>query len=319
MSSSSFDAAALSSLPSFVALETAPVLMGRKDGASIQMSDRYFENQLSVLRSLDGASFTDRIESLSQSYETVQDASIHLDSLSVGTLEHAANNVHETYRSMPETKLLRSSFPGDCLTLPEFVRTGGNGIDFGLRAYFFREGDAPDPEDVIHRNVVGVVEETEREFERYQGGLHDYPDCCIDAFMDRSPDADAPEVRSVEALSCVREERIGASGVSITDILPGFFEEPHAYSFFSRKFFPESDCVTAQECGRDILEGLTAAFPDRMARDIFRLNYALCFTLAHSLTPEGGELPRVGSLGTEHVYASLPLKNALSVPRYRSS
>lgn len=319
MPSSSFDAAALSSLPSFVALETAPVLMGRKDGASIQMSDLYFENQLSVLRSLDGASFADRIDSLSDSSETVRNASIHLDSLSVGTLEHAANNVHETYRSMPETKLLRSSFPGDCLTLPEFVRTGGNGIDFGLRAYFFREGDAPDPEDVIHRNVVGVVEETEREFERYQGGLHGYPDCCIDAFMDRSPGASAPEVRSVEALSCVREDRIGASGVSIADILLDFFENPHAYSFFSRKFFPESDCETAQERGRDIFEGLTAAFPERMARDTFRLNYALCYTLAHSLTPEGGKLPRVGSLGTEHVYAYLPLKNALSVPRYRSS
>jgi hypothetical protein len=319
MPSPSFDAAALSSLPSFVALEAAPVLMGRKDGASIQMSDRYFENQLSVLRSLDGASFTDRIDSLSDSYETVRNASIHLNSLSVGTLEHAANNLHETYRSMPETKLLRSSFPGDCLTVPEFVRTGGDGIDFGLRAYFFREGDAPDPEDVIHRNVVGVVEETERDFERYQGGLHDYPDCCIDAFMHRSPGAPAPEVRSVEALSCVREERIGASGVSVADVLPDFFEDPHAYSFFSRKFFPEPDCGTAPERGRDIFEGLTAAFSERMARDTFRLNYALCYTLAHSLTPEGGELPLVGSLGTEHVYAYLPLKNALSVPRYRSS
>ncbi|EFW90724.1 hypothetical protein ZOD2009_17750 [Haladaptatus paucihalophilus DX253] len=319
MSSSSFDATALSSLPAFAALETAPVLVGRKDGASIQMSDLYFENQLSVLRNLDSASFTDRIAALEESYEIVQNASIHLNSLSVGTLEHAANNVHETYRSMPETKRLRSAFPGDCLTVPEFVRTGGNGIDFGLRAYFFREGDAPDAGEIIRRNVVGVVEDTEREFERYQGGLHGYPECCIDAFMDRSPEAPAPEVRSVEALSCIREDRIGARGASITDILPDFFEDPHAYAFFSRKFFPEPGCATAEERGRDVFEGLTTAFPETMVRDSFRLNYALCYTLAHSLTPEGGKLPRVGSLGTEHVYAYLPLKNALSVPRYRSA
>lgn len=320
MSVSSFEVAEVEVLPAFVALEIAPVLMGLKRGASIQMSDLYFENQRSVLRSLDDASFENRIASLEESHETVRNASVHLNSLSVGTLEHAATNLHETYRAMPETERLRSEYPGDCLTVPEFVRTGGNGIDFGLRAYFFRDGEAPDPDEIIHRNAVGVVEDTEREFERYQGGLHGYPDCCIDEFMRRSADSSPPEVRSVEALdSPVRTDRIGQSGVSIADILPDFFADSRAYSYFSRKFFPAPDCGSAEERGREIYDGLTAAFPERMVRDVFRLNYGLCYTLAHSLTPEGGELPRVGSLGTEHVYFALPLKNALSVPRYRTA
>ncbi|WP_458187720.1 hypothetical protein [Haladaptatus sp. NG-WS-4] len=307
----------IDALPTHAALEAMPVLTGEKRGASVQLSDVYFENQLSVLRRLDETAFAERIGALQRSYETLDSIQMRIDAFEQSALQDAAMELYETARETPEAIQFRENFPGTSFTVPELLRTENSSIDFGWRTYFFRADEAPEPQEVVRRNVAEVINDSEREFERYQGGLHGYPDCCIERFLDRPSTGPPPEQRSVDALeSVVRSSRIGQSGVSITDILPDFFEHRHAYAFFSRAFFPEPDCGTAQSRGKRIYESLVTEVPEPLVRDYFRLNYALCYTLAHSLTPRGGELPRVGTLGTEHVYSYLPLANALTVPRY---
>ena len=303
-------------LPTFIALETLPVLTGDKRGASVPLPTRYFENRIGVLTSLDDEGFADRIAALRESLDLLQ-ADVSIDAFEASALRTAAEQLRETFFEMPEVAFLRAGFPSDCVAVPELIYAEGR-LQFGLRVHFFRVGEAPTPAEIIRRNVDAVFEDEQREFERYQGRLHGYPECCISHFTNRAPNTMGPEIQSVEPLrSVIRADLIGTgSGVSIDEILPDFFADEYASAFFSRQFFPEPQCEAARDRGTEIHDALETALDETLVHDYFRLNYALGYVVAYNTLREGEELPVVGALGIEHVYSYLPLKATLTLPRY---
>ncbi|WP_433629352.1 hypothetical protein [Halomicrococcus sp. NG-SE-24] len=301
-------------LPAVVALEALPVLTGTRRSASIQLSEKYLENRIAVLSALDIDPTSERIDALRRSRRLL-DTEVSIESFDADAFLEAMNELRETYRRIPEVTFLQENYPGTCIVVPELVRNR-NKIEFGARIYFHPEDHAPKPREIVRRNVTAIVNDDEHAFDRYKGRIHGYPECCIASFAERN--SESPERRSVASLETqVRADSIGTdANVSIEDILPDFFATPAAYSFFSRQFYPEPQCHAAQSRGEEIYEELSNELSEVVARDHFRLNYALCYTVTASLGRGNGELPAVGALGTEHIYHYLPLKNALSIPRY---
>lgn len=306
-------------LPSFVALEVLPVLAGEKRAASIQLTTTYLENRAAVLTSLDSRGTEKRVDQLRKSRKFLDNVSITVDAVETEALRTAAEDVQESLQELPEVEHLRSAYPGECVVVPEFLRTE-TGIQFGQRVYFFRDGEAPPATELIRRNVEAVVDEAQRAFEDYQGELHGYPECCVDHFTDRQPASPSPEQRSLAPLDAsVHDDLVGIGAtVSIERIVDDVFETEYAFAFCSRKFFPEPRCGAAQSFGRTLYETLTSEFEldGELVRDLYRLNVALGYLLAQTGRDSPGELPEVGDLGTEHVCFHLPLKSALTVSKY---
>ncbi|MFB6106288.1 MAG: hypothetical protein ABEJ70_04870 [Halobacteriaceae archaeon] len=300
--------------PTLVALETLPVLRGARPGASVQFTDRYLSNRVRVLE----AGPEPSPERLAALRETVAgfDVPLHVDRLDRPSLREGADRLRAAYRELPAVDLLREEFPGRCLALPEFLRAGGQ-IQYGLRLYFFRSGAGPDAGEVLDRNVDAVLADDQRAFERYQGELFGYPDCCVTAFEERAPGQPSPERRSVDPLAdALDADRLGDADASVDEVVPDLFENPYAPAFYARKFYPEPRCDAARDRGEAVLEALTDAYGARLARDYVRLNYALAYWAARAIEREGGDLPSVGALGAEQAHLYRPLAETLALPRY---
>lgn len=282
-------------LPAFVALATLPVLAGAKRGTSVQLSTTHFENWITVLTGLDEERTQAQVEALRDARAFVGDLNITVESVATEPLLTAAEGLQEELRDLSAVADLRARYPGDCVVVPEFLRTETQ-ISVGARLYFFRADKAPSASEILRRNVTNVVEDDQRAFKRYQGALHGYPDCCIEQFTDRQPGSPSPEQRSVRPLdSHIHDHLLGTSpDVSIQQIVPEFFELESAYAFCSRKFYPGPECRTAQRFGRTVFETLTTEFEldETLVRDHYRLNFALCVHLAESLATGPGEPPR---------------------------
>lgn len=320
------DAQAVERLPTFVALEAQSVLNGQRRGASIPLDATYFDGIRLASQSLTDVQVDvdprNRIQHVQQSELLLQTASIGLDSFEREELLGASEQLRETAERLPEVEFLREAYPGDCVVVPEWVRTG-RAADWGLRIYFFREGDAPTPDEIVTENVDAVVEGTRPAFERYQGDLHGYPECCVAAFHDRAQDRPSPEWRSVEPLASeVREDALAGDSVSIDGVLPDVFESegvPSLVPFFAREFFPEQDCETARETGAAVYDALCEEFDETLVRDHFALNYALCYWVAKTLREQAanrGRRPAAGELGIEHFSFYAPLGHVRTFPRY---
>lgn len=320
------DAQAVERLPTFVALETKSVLDGLRRGASVPLDATYFDGIRRTSQSLTDVKADveprERIRHVQQSELLLNTASVSLDSFEREDLLGASEQLRETAERLPEVAFLREAYPGDCVVVPEWVRTG-RAADWGLRVYFFQEGDAPTPDKIVAENVDAVVDGTRPAFERYQGDVHGYPECCVEAFHDRAQDRPSPEWRSVEPLASeVRESALAGDGVSIDDVLPGVFEsegDPSSSSFFAREFFPEPDCETARETGAAVYDALREEFGEMLVRDYFALNYALCYWVAKTLRKQAanrGRRPAAGELGIEHFSFYAPLGHVRTFPRY---
>lgn len=311
-------ASRLASLPTIAALESLPVLEGARRGASLQISSRYLDNRISVLTAVDAEAFAGRLEGLRRSRRIFADATASVDAVTVDALVEAGEELQGTYLEMPEAARLDSAFPGDTVVVPELLGTG-EGIRFGARVYFFLAGDGPDAREILRRNAEAVVNDERSAFERYKGRLHGYPECCVEHFVERATGDDPPEVRSVRPIeSAVRGGRIGTDQTgSIAEIVPDLLERSYAYAFFSRAFFPHPGCEAARERGTEIHETLVDEVDGTLARDYVRLNCALAYVVAANTGSHGkGELPPVGTLGTEQSYLYLPLAGTLSASRY---
>lgn len=311
-------ASRVAALPTLAALEALPVLDGARRGASVQLSSRYIENRIAVLTAVDGEAFAERVEELRRSRRILKDASANVDSVTVDELVGACEELRETYLEMPEAARLRSASPGEAVVVPELLASSG-GTRFGARAYFFPAGDGPDPGEIVRRNVEAVVVDDRAAFERYQGRLQGYPECCIEHFVDRTPGVDSPEVRSVRPLeSTIRGNRVGAGRTpSIEEVVPDLLEKPYAHAFFSRTFFPHPGCDEARERGKRIYGTLAEEVGETLARDCFRLNYVLAYVVArNTMSHERRELPPVGALGEEQSYLYLPLRATVTATRY---
>lgn len=302
-------------LPSLVALETLPVLTGHKRGASIQITETFLENRLTVLETLDSEVFAAQTATVRESRDSLT-VDMSVRSFDSAALQDAAGEIRSTFREIPTVSMLQDRYPGDSVVVPDLLMTEGQ-LSVGLRVFFFQANDAPAAGDIIRENVSAVINDEQRAFERYIGELHGYPDCCISQFTDRPPDAPSPEVRSLDPLASTLQEAIlGRADVSIQDIVTDFWTYPDAYAFFSRKFFPDPECQTARDRGTEMFHALTGELPEPLVRDYFRLNYALNYTVTKTLMHEDATHPAVGTLGREHLYLYLPLSGTLDVSRY---
>ncbi|MFD1587368.1 hypothetical protein ACFR9U_10255 [Halorientalis brevis] len=316
--------AALADLPTFIALEATSVLTGHRRGASFPLDLPYLQSVVQAARAYattsgDSERSQRRIECVHQSRLRLQTTQVSVDELELDPLRETSARIRDVAAQLPEVQFLRESYPGDAVVVPEWLRYGRS-VEWGLRVYLFRGGEAPAPETVVDRNLEAVVDGSRSEFEEYQGRLHGYPDCCIDAFLERASDDERPEARSVAPLADRIDERALGGSSSIETVLPEFFASDHADAFFAREFFPEPDCETAREMGTTVFDAMTAHLDTTLVRDFFRLNYAYCYavamTLSNASVAAGAGRPGAGDLAAEHQLWYLPLGTTAAMPRY---
>ncbi|MFB6282696.1 MAG: hypothetical protein ABEK59_02020 [Halobacteria archaeon] len=296
-------------LPAYVALEALPVLRGVKSGASVQLDSTYFSVRLSALDKINREGrVDDRIEALRESYNLINSAEASVGSFDESELWNAALNIMDTYRESPEVKWLTQLYPGSSFVVPEFVRGDGY-LDYGARVYFLKD-DETEESDVLEANIQAVVENDRESFERYQGRLHGYPDCCIEYFHDRT--RESPEKKSVNQLESYVNET--ENGVDIRD---GILDEDMAYGFFSKEFFPEPDCDTAQELGKKVYESLSSEIPRELVNDYFRMNYRYGREVAKLVETKGKRRPGLKDVRNGFGKMYLPYNIVARLPSYK--
>lgn len=298
-------------LPTFLALNVQPVLEGRRTGASVQLDGTYFEGQAAGLRAAGAGPLVERRRKIvKQSKDFYSNIRIDFDSLTEENLRDASARFRHLLQQVPEVQFLEQHYPGTCFVVPEWLRTEGE-AKYGARIYFFPSGDGPAPEEILRTNIEATVAGTREPFERLQGRLHGYPECCIDSFYERPADEPPPEVRATDPLAGYVDEDLmdgePDTSVSVAELLPDLLEAPDSFAHFAREFFPEPGCETARQRGRAIYETLAEAFPTPLVRDYFRLNYGWNYLVARAVSTGGSRRPRVGSLGREHLLFYQPL------------
>ncbi len=315
---------ALADLPTFIALESTSVLTGHRRSASFPLDLPYLQSVERAERAYATASEDSdrsqrRIETAERSRLQLQTTQVSVDALELDPLRETSERLRVLAAQLPEVQFLRESYPGETVVVPEWLRYGRS-VEWGLRVYLFRAGEAPAPGTIVDRNLDAVVEGTRSEFEQYQGHLHGYPDCCIEAFLERAGDDERPEARSVAPLADRIDERALHGQSSIETVLPEFFESDRASAYFAREFFPEPDCETAHEMGEAVIDAMTAHLDTTLVRDFVRLNYAYCYAVATRLASAsvatGADRPGAGDLAAEHQLWYLPLGTTAEMPRY---
>ena len=311
-------------LPAFVALYSYPVLAGQRRGTSVQLDDTYFTGQLRAVEAFDGASeessnsgFEERLQDLRESWQSYRNMGVGVDSLTEEDLWTASTGFRRELQQLPEINYLKRQFPGQCFVVPEWLQTEDR-LHYGARVYFFQNGDTITPEEILQKNIDGILRDSFHKFERYQGRLHGYPDCCIGFYHERSASAQSPEWRSIKPfVDRIDDEAFGnGTSVSITDVLPQFSDWDDRYAFFAREFFPEPGCETARTQGQAIYDGLSADVSIQLADDHFRLTLAYNYLVARAVHTGGSHRPTPGELGQEHLLFYLPLQRLLTTPRY---
>lgn len=310
---------AVQALPAFIALGAYAVLTGHKRSESLQLDESYLRGQLAIYRGIDaGTELEDRIRALQESLDEYTDMSVESDAINRETLWAESKRFLAILNELPEIAYLRQHYPGTCTVVPEWDPAPG-GVGYGPRVYFFRTDDAPTAEDIIQRNIDGVVANDRERFERYQGHLHGYPECCIDFFHTRTADS-PPEHRSLAPFTDhVNEEALTSEqpGVSLEERFPGFMDNKDAYGFFTREFYPEPGCQAASEMGRGIYDELAGVLPEPLVRDYYTLNFGWSYLMADRLGGLGNRRVQPGALGRDHIYFYLPLRGLLAASRYQ--
>lgn len=312
----------LRSLPAFTALDAQTVLDGNRTGASLQLDKTYFSGQLRAVEWFDEpanppTNRDQRVETLEDSWNAYERIDVDVDALTERALWNSSTRFRRQLQQVPEVEFLQQAFPERCFVVPEWLKTG-NRLHFGARVYFFRRDEAPDPDDVVQENIDAVVDGPFETFERYQGRLHGYPDCCIDFYHERSPDAPSPEWRSIEPYADrIPDDALpaGQSG-SVDDALPEYGAVEDYPAFFAREFFPEPGCDTARSKGQGIFDSLSSTMSTRLVEDYFRLSFGYNYLVARAVHTGGSQRPTPGSLGREHLLFYLPLGDLEAMPRY---
>lgn len=312
----------MNGLPTFAALDSYAVLEQERRGASIQVDESYFRGQMKAIDTIDSVDLTKRREIVTQSYNLTDNIHIDIDSFTEENLQTASTRFRQILQQMPEAQYLKHNFPETCFVVPEWLRTQGS-IKYGARIYFFREDSAPDPDEIIQRNIEAITDDKRDDFAQYQGRLHGYPDCCIDYFSSYNRQGDAaPEVEAVEPLTDAINDDVIQGGsdstMSIEESFERIFEIPDIYAFFAREFYPEPDCNQARQQGISIYDVLRDGCPEALVNDFFRINVGWSYQMAHDLSSptKASSKPLPGSFGREHLLFYLPFRSVLSLPKY---
>lgn len=310
---------AIGALSTFAALDSYLVLEQRRNGSSIQLDASYFGGQtraIETVRTTPALAKRQRI--VSQSRQLFEQTRIDFESLTRANLKKASASFRHLLQQLPELQYLKQQFPETCFIVPEWLRSDGS-VDYGARIYFFGEESAPTPDEILHRNIEAVITDNQTDFERYQGRLHGYPDCCVEWFATHErQQTTAPELAAVEPLvdyidDDALEDR-PLNSVSINELTDGLFETPDVYGFFTREFFPEPGCDRARQYGLSIYEALCDVFPEPLVEDFFRTNAVWSYLMAQATASTAGrsQRPAPGSLGRKHLLFYLPLSTTLS-------
>lgn len=304
-------------LPGFVAIDALSVLTGGRRGASVQLTSGYLVGQQRVLEAVDlPQSADDRRAICRESQRIWEDINIDLGTLNERTLWEASVRFQRLLRQLPEVRYLKRHYPETCFVVPQWLRTPSE-VRYGARVYFF-DDDAPGPESVLEENIQAVLADSQESFERYQGSLHGYPECCIDYYVGstRSPDTDSPESRSIAPFDehvCTDPLDSGSPlSSSFDEILHGFLTNPQSYAFFAHEFYPEPGCETARRKGVDIYERLTEVLPESVVRDYVRFNFGWSYLMARAVRNRATKTPEPGRFGREHALLYLPLRIVLA-------
>ncbi len=100
-------------------------------------------------------------------------------------------------------------------------------------------------------------------------------------------------------------------------MLPRFSDWEDGYAFFAREFFPGPGCETALSAGRTVHERLSSSVPDQLVDDYFALTFGYDYLVARAVRTGGSHRPMPGTLGREHLLFYLPLRDVLTLARYR--
>lgn len=312
------NAANIRALPAFAALDSHAVIEGLRRGASIQLDKTYFDGQLRVLKALDSITGIDnRIKIIRQSSDLYTDINIDFDSVNRENLLDASQRYRSLLQQLPEVIALQNTFPETCIVVPEWLRTERE-VKYGARIYFFRDDDAPDPDEIIQTNIEAVVTENREPFEKYQGHLHGYPECCIQFMENRT--SDPPEIHSVTPFADHINDSLldnnDNTSISIDQIVSGFSNKDDFYSFFARAFYPEPGCDTAVSKGKGIYNEIADSYTEGIAKDHFCLNFGISYVRGRGVVEGAKSHPRPGILGCEHLHFYMPLQSLLTLSRY---
>jgi hypothetical protein len=311
-------------LPTFTALDSSTVLAGHRRGTSIQLDETYFSGQLrsrevfgDTLEASENTSDKERLHDLRKSRDIYRGIEVNVDSFSEESLWNASTQFRRNLQNIPEIDYLKRQFPGQSFVVPEWLRTEDR-LHYGARVYFFQDDDSTTPEDVMRENINAILRDSFQEFERYQGRLHGYPDCCIDFYHERSSNAASPEWRSIEPFTDrINDEALGNGiSVSIDDVLPQFVDWNDRYAFFAREFFPEPGCETARMKGQAIYDELLSEVSTQLIEDYFGLTFGYNYLVARAVHTGGSHRPTPGVLGREHLLFYLPLRDVFTISRY---
>lgn len=314
----------IATLPAFIALDSYTVLAGQRQGASVQLDETYFSGQLQAFEAFDGdtdessnSSRGQRSRDLRGSRRAYRSIEVDVDALTEDGLWTASTQFRRELQRVPEIRYLERGFPGQCFVVPEWLYTGDR-LHYGARVYFFQDDDSTTPKDVMQENIDAILSDSFPTFERYQGRLHGYPDCCIDFYHERSSNAPSPEWRSIEPFADrINDEALENDlSASIDDMLPQFSGWDDRYAFFAREFFPEPGCETALTQGEVIFDSLSSEYPTPLIEDYFGLNFGYNYLVARAVHTGGTHRPVPGELGEEHLMFYLPLRDLLTIPRY---
>jgi hypothetical protein len=311
-------------MPTFLALDHDAVLAGERRAASIQLDESFFAGQTRALaefedrvdaRASDQAS--DRLRRLRASQRRYEAIDVGVESVTAEGLWDASRRFRDELQQLPVIVHLKRECRGRCFVVPEWLKSGDR-LHYGARVYLLRPDDSATPEAVIGQNVEAVLDDAPEAFERYQGRLHGYPECCIESYHTRAPTAPSPEWRAVEPYAgLLRDDGLerGAS-VSIDAVVPAFDEWGGKYGFFAREFFPDPGCAVAESMGRDVFGALTADWPDRLVEDHFRLRFGHAVLVARAVHAGASTGPQPGDLGREHLLFWLPPSVVTADERY---
>lgn len=311
-------------LPAVTALDCHTVLAGLRRGASVQLDETYFSGQLRAIETVDGSPGDspnsrprERSQRLRESRRDYRRIEVDVDAVTEERLWTASTQYRRELQRIPEINYLKRQFPGRCFVVPEWLQTGDR-LQYGARVYFFQGDAVTTPEDVLRKNLDAILHDSFRSFERYQGQLHGYPECCTEFYHERSSNAPSPEWRSVEPFADrINGEALGDGiSVSIDDVLAPLVDREGRYAFFARAFFPEPGCETALTQGRGIYDGLSSELPPQVVDDYFRLLFGYNYLVARSVHTGGSHRPTPGVLGREHLLFYLPLRDLLTSPPY---
>lgn len=318
---SSSEAAGVDALPTFVALDSRAVLDNQRRGASIQIDDRYFHGLELAIDEVD-ADLAERREIVSQSRQFFNQIQINFDELSYPALTSASARFRSALQQLPEIQYLKQQFPETCFVVPEWLRLNRT-VNYGARVYLFRDDDAPSPNEILHENIQSVLQDDRGAFEKYQGALHGYPECCIDFFLEYDRQGQtSPELASVEPIEdAFDDEKITTevdSSVALTDVVDGLFDDERGYAYLAREFYPEPDCDRARRRGEKIYETLCETYPERLVKDHFRINAGWSYMMAKAAASGNqSRRPFPGALCREHLLFSLPLSTITETAPYQ--